>query len=52
MLSHHFCVILFLFHSSGLVLNSIMVAFKAIYISARATQFVDLITACDDDGKV
>ncbi|XP_059483632.1 VPS35 endosomal protein-sorting factor-like [Neocloeon triangulifer] len=35
---------------SGLVLNSVMVAFKAVYIAARATQFVDLITGCDDDG--
>lgn len=36
---------------SGLVLNSIMVAFKAVFIAARATLFVDLITACDDDGE-
>jgi len=36
---------------SGLVLNSVMVAFKAVYIAARATLFVDLITACDDDGE-
>ncbi|XP_065352764.1 VPS35 endosomal protein-sorting factor-like [Cloeon dipterum] len=35
---------------SGLVLNSVMVGFKAVYIAARATHFVDLITACDDDG--
>ncbi|KAF4523437.1 hypothetical protein B566_EDAN010370 [Ephemera danica] len=35
---------------SGLVLNSIMVAFKAIHIAARASEFVDLINTCDNDG--
>jgi hypothetical protein len=29
-----------------------MVAFKAVFIAARATLFVELITACDDDGEM
>lgn len=35
---------------SALLLNTIMAAFKPIYIASRALQFVDLVSSCDDQG--
>lgn len=40
----------FAFSSSGLLLNSIMTAFKPEYIANRALQFVDMMKECQDSG--
>ncbi|KAE8740858.1 hypothetical protein FOCC_FOCC013650 [Frankliniella occidentalis] len=36
--------------NSALLFNTIMAAFKPAYIAARATQFVELLTSCDEEG--
>lgn len=36
--------------NSALLFNTIMAAFKPAYIAARAAQFVELITSCDEEG--
>ncbi|KAK7873878.1 hypothetical protein R5R35_005739 [Gryllus longicercus] len=36
--------------NSALLLNSIMAAFKPVYIASRALQFIELLSACDEEG--
>ncbi|XP_068081598.1 VPS35 endosomal protein-sorting factor-like isoform X2 [Anabrus simplex] len=36
--------------NSALLLNSIMAAFKPAYIASRALQFIELLSACDEEG--
>ncbi|KAJ1532194.1 hypothetical protein ONE63_000815 [Megalurothrips usitatus] len=36
--------------NSALLFNTIMAAFKPAYVAARATQFVELLTCCDEEG--
>lgn len=38
-------------NNSALLLNTIMAAFKPSYIAARALQFVELMSACDEEGE-
>ncbi|PSN36151.1 UPF0505 protein [Blattella germanica] len=37
-------------NNSALLLNTIMAAFKPSYIAARALQFIELVSACDEEG--
>nr|CAD7444955.1 unnamed protein product [Timema bartmani] len=37
-------------NNSALLLNTIMAAFKPAYIASRALQFIELISACDEEG--
>lgn len=37
-------------NNSALLLNTIMAAFKPSYIAARALQFIELASACDEEG--
>nr|CAD7416064.1 unnamed protein product [Timema poppensis] len=36
--------------TSALLLNTIMAAFKPVYIASRALQFIELISSCDEEG--
>ncbi|XP_021918699.1 UPF0505 protein C16orf62 homolog isoform X2 [Zootermopsis nevadensis] len=37
-------------NNSALLLNTIMAAFKPSYIAARALQFIELVSACEEEG--
>lgn len=41
-----------IFFFSSLLLNSILTAFKSSYVAGRAIDFVNLITAIEDDGNI
>lgn len=38
-------------NNSALLLNTIMAAFKPSYIAARALQFIEMVSACDEEGE-
>lgn len=38
-------------NNSTLLLNTIMAAFKPSYIAARALHFIELASACDEEGE-
>jgi hypothetical protein len=38
-------------NNSALLLNTIMAAFKPMYIASRALQFIELVSACDEEGE-